>query len=277
MVKFKKIASSLPKPVKELPSDDSGSDASGQPIRKSIGCEIPPSSSVLEFIDERFSEKYKIAQNLHPDALPFDPDEEEVFYLQVPKNYPVDGLVGKKINLEKKTKLGAGCESSSKSYEIVKGTGTDLPKQVVTQVASNGQRILTTIAPVGIFLLRESVNEIDYGDDLEDYLNKFDEAENGVVMVPTDLKVRHPLLGADFTQELASRAQALISVNKRIKKEQQSPKKAKKRKAPKQVEVEPQPEESEEVTEAETRPKPEKRRKKKSMETSADLQWLANI
>lgn len=270
MVKFKKISSSLKPTVKvEVRSTDSESDISSVDVLNSS--QVPVKSSVLEFVEERFlPDKYKISPPLHPDALAFDADAEEVYLLQVPKSYNVEGLVGKKVNLCKRTKLGEG--ASGKSFEIVPMV-RDLPSQVVTQVASNGQHILTGVKPAGVLVLRESVRETDFGDGLEDFLNAFDEAENAVIRVPTDLKVRHPLLGADYTKELATRAQALLVMNKRIKKEKsvdKSPKKAKKRKAP--VEEE-QPQED-----AEDQPMPEKKRKKKKhLETTADLQWLENI
>lgn len=271
MVKFKKIASSLPKPIPE-PASSSDSEASipADTKRRSGSARHVVTSSVLEFI-ERFPEKYKISENLCPDGLSFDPDEEEVLLLQVPKSFDVEALVGKKVNLEKKTKLGEE-SGSGKSFEIIQRKAQDLPRQVVTQVASNGQHVLTTVDPVGMLVVREAVKDTDFGEGLEDFLNEFDEAENGVILLPTDIKVRHPLLGADYKKELASRAEALSCLSRLIKEEKQSPKKAKKRKAPKEV-----PKQEEEDEEEEFKPKPEKKRKKKNMETTADLQWLTNI
>lgn len=268
MVKFKKISSSLKPTVKaEVRSTD----------YEDISCAevLPVKSSVLAFIVERFlPDKYKISAPLLPDALVFDADVEEVYLLQVPKSYDVEGLVGKKVNLgNKRTKLGEGGGASGKCFEIVPMV-KQMPTQVVTQVTSNGQHVLTAVKPAGVLVVRESVKETDFGEGLEDFLTAFDEAENAVIRVPTDLKVRHPLLGADYKKELATRAQALLLLNKRIKKEQsddRSPKKVKKRKAP--------PEEEEEEEPQEDQPKPEKKRKKKKqqLETTADLQWLENI
>lgn len=206
---------------------------------------------------------------MHPNPLSFDPEEEEVFLLQVPKSYDVQCLVGKKINLEKKTKLGSE-NASAKSFEIINKKGQEITQQLITHVASNGQHILTAVEPSGTLILREAAKEVEYGDELEEFLNKFDEAENGVILLPSDLKVRHPLLGAEYKKELASRAQTLINIRKNVKREEEAePKKAKKRKAPK---------EKKPVEEDEPEPVPEKkRRKKKAMETTADLQWLENI
>lgn len=225
-----------------------------------------------------YTAAYKIREELHPDPLPFNPDDdEEVFLLQVPKGFNVQGLVGKKINLQKKTKLQSTENGPSKAMEIIRTRGGegDLPVQLVTQVAANGQQILKPVTATGMLILREAVKETEMdNDELEEFLNKFDEAENGVIRLPTDLKVRHPLLGADYKEELASRAQAMISAMKRIKQEKvTSPKKAKKRKAPKETKLV-----EEGQQEGEDEPQPEKkRRKKKTMETTADLQWLENI
>lgn len=272
MVKFQKKSSSAPRL-----STASESDASEVPHTKSTKSSVthPPQANVLEFVEDKF-DNYKITNNSLPDGVAFDPDEDEVFLLQVPKSYDVEALVGVKLNLQKKTRLGDNGE-----FEIYPKKVKDLPEQVVTRVSSNGRHNLTNVQPVGHLVLRQSAQEVDFGADLEDFLEKFDQAENGVIHLPTDLKVRHPLLGADYKQELASRAQVLINIRKSVKKEKRTEKeeetpvkKAKKRKATKE------PVEEEETQEVEAAISPEKKRRKKKdthMETSADLQFLNKI
>lgn len=235
---------------------------------------MPVNSSVLEFLEEKFNDKYQIDEKLQPDHMPIDPEDDEVYLLQVPKGYNVEELVGKKINFGKKTKIST---ETGKAFEIIHSKAAKPPKQAVV----HGQE-LVVVEPEGLLVLRQAVRDADYGADLEEFLNEFDERENSVIQMPTDLKVRHPLLGADYKKELEGRAAVLSGIRKAVKKEkdQQSPKKAKKRKAVQEVA------ESEETDEDQSSGKqkkatssvvPEKRRKTKAMETSADLQWLQNI
>lgn len=277
MAKFKKIASSIPKPVQDVSSTDSEADVKPEVShRSSTGRSIEVEANILDFLDERFAEKLEVRGELIPDATPIDLDEEDVFLLQVPKGYDVKALLGKRINLEKKTKLGEDAETK-KSWEILNKKGQSLRRQVVAQVTADGRPTLTTVQPKGVLILREAIKETSEGDEnLEEFLNRFDEEENEKIVVPSNLKVRHPLLGADYKKELASRAEVLSKVVKRIKEERAaSPKKSKKRKATVSI--------SEAATVELVEPKqesnasPEKKKRKKGLETTADLQWLETL
>lgn len=271
MVKFQKISAATPRRTEESTSAGSESDAPPPTKRRSSGkaqAQSPVESHILDFLADRFVANFEVKDaELQPQDIDFDAEEEEVYFLQVPKAYDVQRLIGKKVNLEKKTKIGAE-EISGKVFEIIRKGGEVLPKTVITQRTHDGQLVLTTLEPKGALVLRESTKDLDEDDGLEEFLNEFDERENGVVLLPTNLKQRHPLLGADFEAELSSRSRALAA--QRIKQEESTPikKKAKKRKA-----VEEDPTE----TPTPSSEEPPKRRKKKGLETSADLQWLENI
>lgn len=271
MAKFKKISSSKTKATEESTSTGSESDAPPPAKRRSSGKApvAPVETHIADFLTDRFVDHFEVKEELQPQDIEFDADEEEVYFLQVPKAYDVQRLIGKKLNLEKKTKIGA--DSSGKAFEIIRKGCEVLPRTVMTQRTREGQLVLTTFDPKGALVLREATKEKEDDDGLEDFLNEFDERENGVVLLPTNLKVRHPLLGADYEAELSSRSSALAAAQ-RIKQEVESTpikKKAKKRKA---VEPVPTTPSSQSSSSHES-----KRRKKKSLETSADLQWLENI
>lgn len=237
----------------DLPSTDSDTD------NKTQG-----SSSVekhiTEFLEDRFVDKFEVRKELLPKHIDFDPDEEEVFFLQVPKSFDVQQLVGKKLNLEKRTKI----DGTDKDFEIIrKSNQKPLPRHVISTQKSSGSCSFTPFEPVAELVLREAVKDSNEDSQkLQDFLDAFDEEQNGVVEFPKNLKVRHPLLGADYEKELESRQGSLQIVAQTIKREKSSPaKKPKKRKASESTEAAPK----------------EGKRRKKTLDASADLQWLANI
>lgn len=196
-------------------------------------------------------------------------DNDEVFLLQLPKNFAVKSLIGKKVNLQKKSKINT---DDGHTFELQQSSQN--PRQRLLTRIDGSDIHLVPFEAKGVLVLRETfhTDAAVQADEEEKYLREFQTKQDAPLEVPTDLRTRHPLLGADYVQELSSRQHNLLLMEQ-IKKEKDKLDSPKKRKR-KRDEEEP----VEGDRDGGVSPEKKKKKKQKSIaDTSEELQWLKNI
>lgn len=266
---FKKFTKSEPLPEVSASNDETSSSSSSSSdaesvldkslvVRKELS---EDSEKVAEFLEE-YLEDFAVKKDFVENDMKIDSTEEEVYLLQTPKSFDPHSLIGKKINLKKRTKFA----NDGENYEIRNYLTRKLTRAAITKYRGSVIK-LSVFEPQGLLIVKENLKDQELDTNkLEDFLVKFEKENEATVKMPKKLKVRHPLLGVDYEDELKSRKVALERLVP-VKKEHKSPSKKKKRKAVEAFEEQLSPMNS-----------PRKKKpKKEETPTIGSLQWLQDI
>lgn len=229
---------------------ESSSDSGGEDVKRSITKEVPPASvpeNLKLFLEKRPDLTLKTPTKKHPDIKVYS--EEEVFILQCHNSIAPEELLGQKIFLRGRTEI----EENGLEFSVEK-----IPEEAsktVTLVSSQekGHLRAETFPVVGKITISQMIEEpiITYNASQDNAHEEF----------PTNLKVRHPLLGADFEKTLSENI-VIKQESPEIEVVQTSQKRQKRKR------------DREEPTSSKKSPA---KKKIKQEEISSDLQWLQEV
>ncbi|XP_055699947.1 uncharacterized protein LOC129799764 [Phlebotomus papatasi] len=229
---------------------ESSSDSSGEDVKRSIIKEVSQASvpeNLKLFLEKRPNLTLNTPTKKHPDMKVYS--EEEVFILQCHNSIEPEKLLGEKIYLKGRTQI----EENGLEFSVEKIP--EGPSRTVTLVSSQEKGHLTaeTFPVVGKITISQLIEEpiITYNASQDNAHEEF----------PTNLKVRHPLLGADFEKTVSENI-VVKQESPEIEVVQTSQRRSKRKR------------DREEPTSSKKSPA---KKKIKQEEISSDLQWLQEV
>uniref|UniRef100_A0A1L8D8S1 Uncharacterized protein n=1 Tax=Nyssomyia neivai TaxID=330878 RepID=A0A1L8D8S1_9DIPT len=200
--------------------------------------EVNISDKVQDYLDKHKDLSTKTLTKQHPNIKIYP--EEEVFIFQCHKSLNPEKFLGQKINLPGKTKM----KEEGLLFTVNK-LPEDSTKTVTVVSCQEGSLRADTFPVAGKITLTQMIEKQNIS-----YENA--QQDNAHEEFPTNLKVRHPLLGVNFEDKLAELQNIVIKT--------ESPERSPQKKSKRKRDSSP------------TRPA-----KKIKEEISEDLQWIQNV
>lgn len=150
------------------------------------------SSEAVAFLDAR-KEYLKVVDN-YPNTQPIQiSPNEEVWIFQCPKNIDIDDLLGRKLELPKPFQI-IQSKRGNRQYECK----VEVTKQenCLTMICpTNGFPEAVSVKQAGLISIRDRV---ELPQPNENGVDNDADATDKMFYFPTDLKIRHPLLGVNY-------------------------------------------------------------------------------
>ncbi|GAB0088217.1 hypothetical protein DMENIID0001_026100 [Sergentomyia squamirostris] len=209
---------------------------------------VPDSERMQDFLVNQSNLNLYTPSRVCPDIKIYP--EEDVFILQCHKSVEIEKLIGQKISMKGSTKI----EDQGLNF-IIERLPQEKPK-TVTLISSQekGQLAAETFPVAGTIKIDQILEE--------NQISYTATQDNAPEAFPTNLKVRHPLLGVNYEEKLAEVAQIFV---KEEPEEEKSPRKKSKKKRKHEEDSSP------------TKVSPSKKKIKQEKDISDDLQWIQNV
>lgn len=150
-------------------------------------------------------------------------EDDEVWMMQCPVFVNPQDLKGKKIMFGETSEFAIKTKDGKEQlYETSSYTDINKSLSCLLPTGKSGQLVAKVVEPVGLIVIKQKICVVDLEDDDDNDDDDPVPTKRNFNNIPTDLKIRHPLFGSGFQEELDARSIIIEDNVKKKKKKHKS-------------------------------------------------------